>query len=383
MKKRTIDVIGAGIGGLTMAIALRQKGFNIRIFEQSTTLRHLGAGIILASNAMLIFDKLGCRDEIEKKGNVLHSMKITDANLDIINSMDLKHFEFLFGVKTIAIHRGDLQNILLNALKDVKIHLGCKLTHIQSHNNISILEFESGRREESEIVIGADGLHSKVRDYLYLDSPLRNAKQICWRGIAEYKLPLNYENTLYEAWGATARFGFVKISPTKVYWYALKTFKNKADEYESNNIDKYFIEFNSIIQDLLFSTSIESIYTASIIDLKPINNWHKDNICLIGDAAHAMTPNMGQGACQSIEDAYVLADCLSMYSLKEALSEYERLRYKKVNKIVKTSWMLGKIAHIQNPILRKVRNFVLSNTPPSISRRQSEEVFTLTLSNDS
>ena len=90
-----------------------------------------------------------------------------------------------------------------------------------------------------------------------------------------------------------------------------------------------------------------------------------------------MTPNMGQGACQSIEDAYVLADCLAKYSERDAFSAYQNIRYKKVNKIVKTSWMVGKIAHVQNFFLIKIRNFVLSKIPASVSRKQSEEIFSL------
>ena len=380
MNKKTIDIIGAGIGGLTTAIALRHKGFHVRIFEKSNQLKHIGAGIILASNAMMIFDKLGCKDEIESKGNILAAMKITDADLEIISSMDLKYFETLFGVNTIAIHRGDLQDILLNALEGVEIHLGYELKTIEVKAETMILEFGNDIKASSSMLIGADGLHSKVRDYVSVNSSLRDAKQVCWRGIAEYKLPLNYQNRLYEAWGSNARFGFVQISKKEVYWYALKTFKNQADEYDVGKIDKYFINFNSTVKDLLFSTTIENIHSATIIDLKPINNWHKGNICLIGDATHAMTPNMGQGACQSIEDAYVLADCLAKYSATDAFSAYQKIRYKKVNKIVKTSWMVGKIAHVQNFFLIKIRNFVLSIIPASVSRKQSEEMFASPLS---
>ena len=377
MNKKTIDIIGAGIAGLTMAIALRQKGFPVRIFEKSNQLKHVGAGIILASNAMMIFDKLGCKEEIERKGHILDAMNITDADLELISSMDLKYFETLFGVNTIAIHRGDLQDILLNALEGVEIHLGYELKTIEFKAETMILEFENAIKESSSMLIGADGLHSKVRDYVSPHSFLRDAKQVCWRGVAEYQLPLKYQNSLYEAWGNKARFGFVQISEKEVYWYALKTFKNQADEHEVSKIDKYFINFNSTIKDLLFSTTIENIHSSRIIDLKPINNWHKGNICLIGDATHAMTPNMGQGACQSIEDAYVLADCLSKYVETDAFSAYQNIRYKKVNKIVKTSWMVGKIAHVQNFFLIKIRNFVLSKIPTSVSRKQSEEIFSL------
>ncbi|HHD78657.1 MAG TPA: FAD-binding protein, partial [Epsilonproteobacteria bacterium] len=380
MHKKNIDIIGAGIAGLTTAIALRQKGFEVRIFEQTEELKHVGAGIILANNAMQIYENLGCRKAIEAKGNTVSSMCITQEKLDVISCMNLKYFESLYHVKTIAIHRGDLQDILRDMLKDVKIYFGYKLTNIKSHGIKTILVFENGISEESAMLIGADGLHSNVRQHLFPTSSLRYAKQVCWRGVAKFDLPLNYEGVLYEAWGNSARFGFVQISKSEVYWYALKSFENTIDEFSVNKIDKYFSDFHPIVDEIFSSTDKNTIHSSEIIDLNPMYTWHHDTICLLGDAAHAMTPNMGQGACQAIEDAYVLADCISQYSTQQAFAEYQKLRHAKVTKIVKTSWMVGKISHIQNTLGIKVRNFILSHTPSSLSRKQSKEIFDIHLS---
>lgn len=122
---------------------------------------------------------------------------------------------------------------------------------------------------------------------------------------------------------------------------------------------------------------MEQINTAEMTDLEPISNWSKDKVCLMGDAAHATTPNMGQGACQAIEDAYVLAACLEKDEPNEAFAVFQKLRLKKAHQVVKTSWMIGKMAHIENPVLRGLRNQMMRMTPTSVSRKQSGQIFEL------
>ena len=140
----------------------------------------------------------------------------------------------------------------------------------------------------------------------------------------------------------------------------------------------YFCNYNPIIQDILSSTNKEQINTAEIWDLKPTKTWYKENVCLIGDAAHATTPNMGQGACQAIEDAYILSECLSKYDTKDAFKEFQRLRLPKAQQIVKVSWIFGKMAQLSNPILIELRNQLIRLTPPYINRKQTEWIFKLT-----
>jgi len=378
MKEIPIDIIGAGIGGLTLAISLKAKGFTVCIYEKSPVLKHVGAGIILANNAMQIYKELGLSKEIENRGNILNAMHITKEGMDTISQMDLEYFKTLYGVDTVAIHRATLQDILLNALRDVEIHLGYKLTHIEKNSDAhNVLKFSNGTKVTSALVIGADGLYSTVRKYLFPTSSIKDAKQICWRGVTQYELPIKYQDKLYEAWGKTARFGFVKISNTQVYWYALKSFTHSAEECCVGDIEQYFSTFHPQIKALLGATPKDTIHTDTIVALNPITQWYKDNICLLGDAAHAMTPNMGQGACQSIEDAYTLAECLSQEHMQEAFMQYQNIRFKKVSKIAQTSWMIGKLSHVKNSFLIKLRNFMLSMTPTSISRKQSEEIFNL------
>lgn len=225
-------------------------------------------------------------------------------------------------------------------------------------------------------MIGADGIKSVVRNQLFAESSLRNADQICWRGICEIDLPQKYHNELNEAWGKGKRFGFVKISDRKVYWYALANSKNvKVNDI---SLTKFYDEFHIDILNIISATQKEQIIVSDIFDLKPIDKWQKDNVCLIGDAAHATTPNLGQGACQAIEDAYVLGKLLDKgLSIEKAISEYESLRRKKAHMIVNTSWTFGKIAHIENNFGVWLRNLTIRNMPKSVNKKQLNAIFNL------
>ena len=373
----TIDIIGAGIGGVTTAIALEQKGIKTRIFEQAEQLKEVGAGIILANNAMQVYEKLGLRQVLEAHGNHISSMKITKSSLKPLSKIDLSNFEQKYKTKNMAIHRGKLQQILINELKSTEIIPDHKLASITKSENGYDLNFENGNKIQSSTVLGADGINSVVRQELFPKNNIRNANQICWRGVTEYKLPINFRNELNEAWGKSERFGFVQIAENKVYWYALKSFKKNKNEFSINHLHQYFNDYNSIVKEIIDSTKKEHINTAEISDLKPIHIWHKENVCLIGDAAHATTPNMGQGACQAIEDAFVLSECLDKYEIDRAFSEYQKLRLPKAHQVVKSSWVIGKMAHLSNPILIGLRNQMLRLMPSSISRKQNEQIFQL------
>lgn len=373
----TIDIIGAGIGGLTTAIALEQKGIKTRIFEQAEQIKEVGAGIILANNAMQVYEKLGLRKVIEENGNPISSMNITKSNLKPLSKIDLSYFEQKHNTKNIAIHRGKLQKILMDKLKSTEIVLDHKLNSIVKNNNGYNLSFENGNQIQSSTILGADGLNSIVRQNIFPNNTIRNANQICWRGITECELPIKFRNELNEAWGKSERFGFVQIAENKVYWYALKSFKKSKNEFSINDLKQFFGDYNPVIKDMIKSTKKEHINTTEISDLKPTNIWFKGNVCLIGDSAHATTPNMGQGACQAIEDAFVLSECLNKYGITKAFSEYQKLRLPKANLVVKASWLVGKIAHLKNPILIGLRNQMLRLTPSSVNRKQNEQIFKL------
>lgn len=373
----TVSIIGAGIGGLTTAIALQRKGIDTQIYEQSSELKSVGAGIILANNAMQVYEKLGLKQAIEKKGNPISSMNITDTDLAPLSNINLHFFEQKFGCRNIAIHRGQLQEILLRYIDKAKLNLGHKLISIQNENGINRLKFQNGIETQSSIILGADGINSTIRKHIFPKSKIRDAFQICWRGLVDLELPENKRNELNEAWGKGNRFGFVQIAPNKVYWYALKSLHDSEEEHTTQQLSQLFSEYDRLIGEIIQKTEPGNIHTAKINDLKPLKSWYYGGICLLGDAAHATTPNMGQGACQAIEDAYILSECLSKFDIEKAFATFQELRSRKVAQVVSTSWRIGKIAHWKNPLAVGIRNGMLKFTPKNVNRRQSEKIFRL------
>ncbi len=372
-----IDIIGAGIGGLTLAIALKKKGFAINVFEQANELKAVGAGIVLANNAMQVYEKLGMRNVLEQHGNVVKEFYLATPDLKPMAGASLQQFEDKYGVKNIAIHRGTLQKELEKHLTSEQLHTGYLLEQITRGEDDYQLQFANNKTVHSTLIIGADGIHSKARQAIFPESEIRNTNQICWRGVAEYQLPDAYQHQLIEAWGKGERFGFVKIASNTVYWFAVKSFKPGKAELGSEQLTDYFNYFNPMVNEIIEATPVNQIHAAPLTDLKPMKEWHKGGICLIGDAAHAMTPNMGQGAGQSIEDAHILSQCLGLFNPHEAFERYQDLRLKKVTQIINRSWQIGKIAHLSNPVAVFLRNQLLKLTPDSVNTKQTEMIFEL------
>ena len=372
-----VDIIASGIGGLTAAIALEQKGFYPKIYEKAKTLKTVGAGIILASNAMQVYKKLGLAEELKSHGICLDSMNITDDKLEVLSRVDLTYFKDKYNIQSLAIHRGKLQQVLLNNLKKTEVVFDHKLQHIRKHESSCQLDFENGKSINSSFVIGADGIHSKIRNTLFPKSEIRSMKQICWRGVTKFELPANYKNQLNEAWGMGDRFAFVQFSPDHIYWYAVKSYVDSKDEFSEGQLSQYFNQYPSIVQEIIKATPVNSLHTSVMQDLKPIKKWYDDFVCLIGDAAHATTPNMGQGACQSIEDAFVLAECLTQRNDITAFKTYQNLRMAKAHQVVKQSWQIGKMSHWTNPLGIAFRNTMLKIVPDKLTQMQLEKLFEL------
>lgn len=367
-----IDIIGAGIGGLTAGIVLLKRGYKINIFESTQELKPVGAGIILANNAMQVLKMLGLEVQLKQAGNSISFMKVTDQRLKPLSIVDLSVFEQKYNVANLAIHRGELQKILLEEVGGDNVFANKRLSNLIPGDPVTLM-FQDGSIKKSNIVIGADGIHSIVRNHIVKNSIIRKANQWCWRGVCDFELPEKYHRELNEAWGKGKRFGFVKIGHGRVYWYALV---NGKAEISKEVILENFIEFHPVISDIINSTKVNNIILNEIIDLKPIESWVNGNICLIGDAAHAMTPNMGQGACQAIEDAYMLGKCLDKKNVVDAaFIDYEQSRIKKARQIVHTSWSIGKMAHLENSLAVWMRDAFMKLTPQSINRKQMEGIF--------
>ncbi|MET0242575.1 MAG: FAD-dependent monooxygenase, partial [Flavitalea sp.] len=306
MSEKTIGIIGAGIGGLTMGLGLKRAGIPFRIYERAPEIRPVGAGIIMANNAMQVFKYFGIQHQVEQAGNKVEVVRLTDKLLRPLSSMPLAKFEKKYGVYNVAIHRAALQNVLAEEVGFENISLGKEIREIHPEKNY-VLRFTDGDEVFHKVIIGADGIHSFVRKHVFEASELRPARQFCWRGISESNIDSIYNHQAFECWDRGKRFGFVKISSEKWYWFAVVS---STIEIDTAQLNELFKEFHPVVLTLINSTPADQIVTGPIMDLKPINSFTKNNMCLIGDAAHATTPNLGQGACQAVEDAFAITNLL-------------------------------------------------------------------------
>lgn len=369
----TIAIIGAGIGGLTTALFLEELGIPVQVFEQSPVIKPVGAGIILAHNAMQVFDKLGFKKAITDLGNPLSSINITTDKLESINKISTQYFDKKYNANSVAIQRGVLQEFLIDKLKTKCLHLNKKVIDLNGGDKCKLI-FSDGDEKVFDVVIAADGINSIIRNKAFKKSKVRTQNQVCWRGMSNTTLPIQFQTELNEMWGKGSRFGFVKISQDQVYWYALY---GADKQLEKSDLLAYFNDYDPVVSNVISATNSDNIFHSEIIDLKPISSWFTNNVCLLGDAAHATTPNMGQGACQAIEDAYVISHYLSEYDVAVAFSKYQLLRKPKAELVVNLSRKLGAISHIQNPLLCAFRNFIMRSTPPKINIKQSEKIYQL------
>jgi len=370
-------IIGAGIGGLSTALAFEKKGINYQLFEKAPILNEVGAGIWLPPNALQVFESLNVLDTIKSAGNSIDRITIGKFDLSPLSDTFQNLVKDTFGYSTVAIHRAVLQKLLIDKLPKEKIQLGkgFKSSKTLKNNRIKIT-FDDDTTCETDFLIGADGIHSAVRKQLFPKSKIRYSGQTCWRGIADMQMDKEFENRGIELWGNQIRFGISKIAKNKVYWFAVAldqpNLKDKTHLIKEK-LSHLFSSFHPLVLQLIAATSEENILRNDIIDLKRLDNWHKNNHCLIGDAAHATTPNMGQGGAQAIEDAYYLSSLIKNNTEENIFNQFQQKRRKKVDAIVKNSWTTGKMAHWKYG--SGFRNFILSNIPKNTFEKKMLEMY--------
>ena len=362
-----IGIVGAGIGGLTLAALLREQKHEVRIFEKNATTAEVGAGIGIGDNVLTKLGKHDLAKGIKNEGQILQSMRISDEQDRTLSQVD-----FPKSATNVTLLRQSLVDIIATYVDQHVIHFNCEVTGVNATDHGVTLTFATKESEQFDLVVAADGIHSHVRQSVAPESKVRYQGYTCFRGVVEDMDTLGH--IAEEYWGKKGRFGIVPLLNGKAYWFATINAKEKDPNYLHFNkpyLQAYFNHFPQKVRMILDKQPETEILHHDIYDLKPLKTFvYHQRIVLLGDAAHATTPNMGQGAGQAMEDAIVLSNVLSQYALPEALKRYDHLRVKHTAKVTRKSRKIGVMAQKDSKMGIAIRNKMLCILPDRLVMRQ-------------
>jgi 2-polyprenyl-6-methoxyphenol hydroxylase-like FAD-dependent oxidoreductase len=356
-------VVGAGIGGLSATLALQRSGHEVTVLERAERLEAAGAGITLFANAMDALGKLGVAEAVAAHGAAPRRGAILTSRGRVLSDVPA---DLLAG--GVSVHRADLQNTLAAAAGELR--LGVDVSSVTQEGEEAVALTADGTEYRGDLLIGADGLRSIVRDEVSPARP-RYAGYTSWRGVS----PIGIEpGRMTESWGVGVRFGLVDVGGGRTYWFATKNAREGEAEESGGpraEIARRFDRWHTPIAAVVDANDEGAILRNDVYYLKPLRHWSKGRLVLLGDAAHATTPSVGQGAAQAIEDAVVLGDRLDhSHDLPAALEEYESLRRPRTRRVLKLSLRTDRFAQMRGAARCRLRNAAVRRTPKRGQRRR-------------
>lgn len=375
-----IGIAGGGPGGLTLAVALARRGLPVRVYERAPAVRAAGAGLTLQINAVRALATLGLERAVIGAGEVLEHGRIETAEGELIQHLDLGALAREFGQPSVGIRRQALAELLAAALPPGTIQLGSDVVGVVEHAGHVEVELADGRRERCAVLIGADGIHSRVRAHVAGDATPHYAGYTAWRGLVPRGAG-EPPGTALERWGRGLRFGVVPVGADTTYWFA--TANTPAGQRDGADalveLRARFAGFGAPVDQLLARTPAAALLRNDITELPPLARWVTARVAVLGDAAHAMTPNLGQGACQAIEDAVVLADRLAGGDVAAALSGYAEARRARAERVVAQARQLGRVGQWQSPPAVWLRRVVFTHLPEVVTTRSLRALYGVAL----
>lgn len=337
-----VAILGAGVAGLASAITLNQIGMAVRVFERRESVHNLGAGVVCWPNATFVLSEIGILDELcTVAGKITAMRRITqnDVDLGILNVQEL---DAAMGFPSLAVLREDLMRVLLQRASECEIPItfNAHATAIERTGDCCHVRFADGTLVSPTIIIGAEGrMDSKARQYITNDNRPVYQGFVNWIGIHRWDKPEFDRLEVRDCWGIGARFGVVPVSAYTAYWaggLAVPKLSPTRNRTHISQLKQTFDGWPAPVSEIVRAALDANTKSVSLYDHDPVPNWHRDNVLMIGDAAHAALPTSGQGAAQALEDAWFLAREISASpgDLENAMASFTQKRLNKTTGIV-------------------------------------------------
>ncbi|MBL0420021.1 FAD-dependent monooxygenase [Ramlibacter sp. AW1] len=363
-----VGIVGAGIGGVALARALQQRGIEAHLFERASGFGEIGAGVQITPNAAKVIEALGAGEGLRQVGFLPQAMvgrNWSDAR-ELFRTPLREVCPRAFGADFWHVHRADVHAILSEGLPLDRVRFNVVCTGVTHGKNTAVAHFNDGTRFEADLIVGADGIHSVVRDETWGRSDAQFTGHMCWRALVpveHHPLPFVSPDasfwmgpkahlvTYYVKGGAAVNIVAVNESAD---WVAESWTEPSTRE---ELVDAYAGWHENVIR-LLERTDKQQIFKWGLFDRDPMERWSKGRVTLLGDAAHPMLPFLSQGAAMAIEDGYVLAAALAHHGgdVEAALDAYEAERRPRTARVQLEARERGKTYHLASPEEQKKRD---------------------------
>jgi salicylate hydroxylase len=381
-----VAIVGAGIGGLTLAIALRQRGVDAQVYEQATALGEIGAAVALSANGTRLLDRVGVGAELAAVSTEPTELVFRDgrdgSRVAAHPVRDGGWYRAHYGAPYYGVHRKELQRILGTACGTDGLHLGRRLTEVQDGPDAVRLGFADGSAAEADVLVGADGVRSAVRGWLTGADDTVYSGASGFRGVVPVEaLPSLPEPEAIQFWmGAGAHLlhyaaggGYVNFLavvegperwPDRDVWRLPATPDEAAAAFEG---------WHPAVLEMLAGGAPTERW--ALFGVRSLPRWSRGRVVLLGDAAHGMVPHQGQGANQTIEDAVLLADLLAAAGpLPDVLAEFESVRRGRTRRVQRLSWATNRQLHLPPGPAADDRDRALRDLPREIGWIHSYDV---------
>jgi 2-polyprenyl-6-methoxyphenol hydroxylase-like FAD-dependent oxidoreductase len=365
-------VVGAGIGGLAAAVALRRAGWNVRVFERAASPRELGFALLLAPNAMHALGELGLGDAVRQGGCVARSGEMRRPDGTVLRRFDIASVRMLLDEDTVCILRPVLHGALLDAVGLSSIDLESSAVGFVTHPSGVHLKLSDGRSAEGQILVGADGVASAIRTQLHPgERAPRTSGLLAIRGVARDVVVHLGGASGAQYFGRGFEAGLARAGEREVYWYlSIKAAHVDTPHDPMAVADHCAAQFHEPFRAIVRATPPEDLRLDELFERDPLSPWGHGAVTLLGDAAHPMLPHAGQGAAQALEDAVALGSLLRGVSeqsvIEAALRRYERVRIPRTRAVMALAKRNARMGSIDNALGCWVRDQVIRFIPQAV-----------------